>query len=170
MKFKFMGIGKRYRLEEQFNKADQEIKAGNIELAAESLETILDEDPKFGKAYNHLGWIYETKFKDYENAEKNYKLALEHSPNYTAVYKNYAILLSTLGKYDELKVLLEKAFKVPGMDKFTIYNEYAIMYEQLEQYTMAINYYRDAAKATMNDKSMKTAMDSIERCNTKMSL
>ncbi|GMN07620.1 hypothetical protein MTsPCn5_30090 [Croceitalea sp. MTPC5] len=170
MKFNFMNIGKKYRLEEKFVKADQNLKAGKIAAAVEEFEAILDEDETFGKAYNHLGWVYETKFKDYENAEKNYKLALKYTPNYTAVYKNYAILLSTIGRYDDLKVLLEKAITIPGMDKFTIYNEYGIMYEQLEQYKLASQYYRDAAKATMNDKTMKAAMDSIERCNTKMSL
>jgi len=170
MKFSFMNIGKRYRLEEKFNTANEDLKAGKIEQAIEVFEAILKEDPKFGKAYNHLGWVFETKMRDYENAEKNYKLALEHSPTYTAVYKNYAILLSTLGRFDDLKSLLEKAKDVPGMDKYTLYNEYAIMYEQLEEYNLAINYYKDAAKATMNDKTMKAAMDSIERCNIKISL
>lgn len=170
MKFSFMNIGKRYRLEEKFNNANEDLKAGKIEQAIEAFEAILKEDATFGKAYNHIGWIFETKMRDYENAEKNYKLALEHNPKYTAVYKNYAILLSTLGRFDDLKSLLEKAKDVPGMDKYTLYNEYAIMYEQLEEYTMAINYYKDAAKATMNDKTMRTAMAAIERCNTKMSL
>ena len=170
MKFGIMDIQKRYQLEEKFSNADLDIKEGKIAAAIEELNTIISEDPTFGKAYNHLGWLFETKFKDYENAENNYKLALEHSPNYTAVYKNYSVLLSTLGKYDELKNLLEKAASVPGMDKFTIYNEYAIMYEHLEEYNLAIKYYKDAAKATMNDKSLKVAMDSIERCSTKMNL
>ena len=165
-----MDMRNSYRLEEKFNIADQDLKAGKVELAIEAFEAIIGEDPTFGKAYNHMGWIFETKFRDYENAEKHYKLALEHSPKYTAVYKNYAILLSTLGRFDDLKQLLEKAKDVPGMDKYTLYNEYAIMYEQLEEYSMAITYYKDAAKATMNDKILKAAMDSIERCNTKMSL
>ncbi|WP_350287131.1 tetratricopeptide repeat protein [uncultured Croceitalea sp.] len=160
----------RYHLEELFNTADLDIKAGKIEAAVEKLQQILSEEPTFGKAYNHLGWLHETKFKDYTQAEKYYKLALEYSPDYTASYKNYAILLSTLNKYDDLKALLEKAFDIPGMDKATIYNEYGIMYEQLEQYNMAIKYYKDAAKATINDKTMKAALDSIERCNTKMNL
>lgn len=170
MKFSFMNMGKRYRLEEKFNKADQNLKSEKIKQAVKTLEAIIKEDPTFGKAYNHLGWVFETMLKDYENAEKNYKLALEHSPSYTAVYKNYAILLSTLGRFDDLKSLLEKAEDVPTMDKYTVYNEYAIMYEQLEEYNMAISYYKNAAKAAMNDKSMRAAMDSIKRCNTKMSL
>lgn len=160
----------RYFLEELFNTADLDIKAGKFESAVEKLEQILAQDPTFGKAYNHLGWLNETKFKDYVQAEKFYKLALEYAPDYTAVYKNYAILLSTLNKYDALKELLEKALNVPGMDKASIYTEYGIMYEQLEQYNVAIKYFKDAAKATIADNVLKASMTSIERCNTKMSL
>lgn len=159
-----------YHLEELFNTADLDIKAGKLESAVEKLQQILSEDPTFGKAYNHLGWLNETKFKNFNEAEKYYKLALQYAPEYTAAYKNYAILLSTLNKYDALKDLLEQAINVPGMDKATVYNEYGIMYEQLEEYNMAIKYYKDAAKATINDKTMQAALDSIKRCNTKMSL
>lgn len=159
-----------YHLEDLFHSADMDIKAGKLESAVEKLERILSEEPTFGKAYNHLGWLNETKFKNFNEAEKYYKLALQYAPEYTASYKNYAILLSTLKKYDALKEVLEQALQVPGMDKATIYNEYGILYEQLEQYETAINYYKDTAKATMNDKTLQTALDSIKRCNTKMSL
>ncbi|MFD0796645.1 hypothetical protein ACFQZJ_04180 [Maribacter chungangensis] len=159
-----------YHLEDLFHGADMDIKEGKLEAAVEKLEQILSEEPTFGKAYNHLGWLNETKFKNFEQAEKYYKLALQYAPEYAAAYKNYAILLSTLQKYDTLKDLLKQALQVPGMDKATIYNEYGILYEQLEQYDTAIKYYKDAAKATMNDKTLQTALDSIKRCNTKMSL
>ncbi|MFS4416654.1 tetratricopeptide repeat protein [Maribacter sp. 2307ULW6-5] len=159
-----------YHLEDLFNTADLDIKDGKLEAAVEKLEQILAEEPTFGKAYNHLGWLNETKFKNFNEAEKYYKLALQYAPEYGAAYKNYAILLSTLKKYDTLKEVLEQALHVPGMDKATVYNEYGIMYEQLEEYETAIAYYRDAAKATINDKTMEAALNSIKRCNTKMSL
>lgn len=159
-----------YHLEELFNNADLDIKAGKLEAAVETLEQILREEPTFGKAYNHLGWLNETKFKNLNQAEKYYKLALQYAPEYTAAYKNYAILLSTLKKFDTLKEILEQSLQVPGMDKANVYNEYGIMYEQMEQYETAIKYYKDAAKATISDKFMQAAMDSIKRCNTKMTL
>jgi tetratricopeptide (TPR) repeat protein len=159
-----------YHLEDLFHSADMDIKDGKLEAAVIKLQQILEEEPTFGKAYNHLGWLNETKFKNLNEAEKYYKLALQYAPEYTAAYKNYAILLSTLKKYDTLKEVLEQALQVPGMDKSSVYNEYGIMYEQMEQYETAIRYYKDTAKATINDTTMKTAMDSIKRCNTKMTL
>ena len=91
------------KLEEMLNQANLEIKNGKYEIASNILEKIIDKDPNFGKAYNHLGYLYEVKFKEYEKGETLYKLCLEKSPMYPAVYYNYAVLLSTLRKYDALK-------------------------------------------------------------------
>lgn len=155
------------RLEELLNQANLDIKDGYYEGASDKLESIINEDPNFGKAYNHLGYLYEVKFKDYEKGETLYKLALEKSPNYPAVYYNYAVLLSTLGKYDELKMLLDKALSVPGITKATIYNEYAIMYEQQGDFDKAIEYYREAGKSTLSTDVLNRAKSSIERCKLK---
>ena len=61
---------------------------------------------------------------------------------YPPVYYNYSVLLSTLGKYDELKELLDTAINIPGITKSTIFNEYAIMYEQEGKLDIAIEYYK----------------------------
>ena len=46
-----------------------DIKNGNYDEASNKLEKIIDTDPDFGKAYNHLGYLYEVKFKEYEKGE-----------------------------------------------------------------------------------------------------
>ena len=111
------------RLEEMLDRANASIKAGNYEQAENTLEEMIKIDPNFGKTYNHLGFLYETKFKEYEKGETLYKLCLEKSPMYPAIYYNYAVLLSTLGKWDELKTLLDRAITIPGVSKSTIYNK-----------------------------------------------
>ncbi|WP_340073474.1 tetratricopeptide repeat protein [Leptobacterium sp. I13] len=158
------------RLEELLNQANLDIKDGYYEEASNKLEEIINTDPSFGKAYNHLGYLYEAKFKDYEKAETLYKLAIEKSPSYPSVYYNYAILLSTLEKFDELKELLDIAIKVPGITKATIYNEFGIMYEQKGDYDKAIEHYRLAGKATLSNDILKKVKDSIERCKSKREL
>ena len=129
------------KLEEMLDQANLEIKNGKYEVASNILEKIIDLDPNFGKAYNHLGYLYEVKFKEYEKGETLYKLCLEKSPMYPAVYYNYAVLLSTLRKYDQLKELLDTAVTIPGITMATMYNEYAIMYEQQSNLDLAIDYY-----------------------------
>lgn len=156
--------------EELLAQADLDFKDGYFQDALEKLQSIIEENPQFGKAYNHLGWYYETKAKDYDHAERYYKLALQYAPEYTAIYYNYAILLSTLKRFDDLNQLLKTALEVRGIDKSTIYNEYGIMFEMLEEYDLAIKYYSDCAKSTLNNEVLNRAKDSIQRCKMKLEL
>lgn len=133
-----------------------------------ALPLCIHEMPEFGKAYNHIGWIYETKYKDFPNAEKYYKQALEYSPDYLAGYYNYAIVLSTLKKWDELTLLLNKALTIPGVNVSTIQNEFAIMYEAQGKLQEAIEAYRKYAASTFDNKQLETAKDSINRCKNKL--
>jgi Tfp pilus assembly protein PilF len=159
-----------FRLDEKFFEADQLIKENRIADAAILLNEIITEMPEYGRAHNHLGWIYETKFTDYNRAEKHYKAALQFTPEYPAVYYNYSILLSTLGRYDELVTLLEKAMLVPGINKATISNEYAIMFEAQGKYEQAIEYYKQYIRYLFDNKLIENAQASIQRCITKKSI
>jgi len=158
------------KLEEMLDQANNDIKNGKYDEATNKLEKIIDIDSNFGKAYNHLGYLYEVKFKEYEKGETLYKLCLEKSPMYPAVYYNYSILLSTLGKFNELKDLLDKALNIPGITKSTIYNEYGIMSEQQGNLDEAIEYYRKCALSTLNKDVLNRAKDSIDRCKSKKEL
>lgn len=155
------------KLEELLNAANTAIKNGAFDEATNKLEKIIDLDPNFGKAYNHLGYLYEVKFKEFEKGETLYKLCLEKSPMYPPVYYNYAVLLSTLGKYDELKELLDTAITIPGITKSTIYNEYAIMFEQQGKLEEAIAYYKKCAMDTLDKDVLERAKTSIDRCKMK---
>lgn len=160
----------RIRMEDLFLEADRLISEQKIGEAFSKLESITQEMPTFGKAYNHIGWIYETKYKDYPNAEKYYKLAIENSPEYLAAYYNYAIVLSTLKKWDELSSLLEKALTIPGINSGTIHNEYAIMYEAQGKFVEAISAYKNYIINTFDNKLIDGAKDSIERCKKKLEI
>ncbi len=153
--------------EELLNQANNDIKDGFFEEATKKLEQIINENPNFGKAYNHLGYLYEVKYRDYDKGETLYKLALEKTPLYASTYYNYAILLSTLEKYDDLSLLLEKALLVPGIIKPTIYNEYGIMHEQKGNLDEAINYYRRCALESLDTNVIDRAKQSIDRCKLK---
>lgn len=159
-----------FLLDEKFFEADQLIKEGKIAQALSMLTEVITEMPEHGRSHNHLGWIYETKYNDYTKAEKHYQAALAFSPEYPAIYYNYSILLSTLGRYDELTSLLEKALALPGINKATIHNEYGIMYEAQGKYNQAIESYNQYIRNLYDNKLIDTARNSIERCKTKMSI
>ncbi len=156
--------------ERLFVLADNFIKEQNMPVAMEELQYIIVQYPEFGKAYNHLGWIYETKLANLQKAEELYKLCIKYEPNYKAAYLNYAVVLSTTRRYRDLENLLAQAMQVPAMDMGTIYNEYAIMHEIQGHYELAIDYYKKNIAELFNDTSIQTALNSIERCKKKMDI
>jgi len=165
-----MSLHNQARLEELFFLADQDIKNGLYEAAIKKLEELIVEDPNFGKAYNHLGWMYETKFRDLVKAEEYYAKALEKSPTYPAIYSNYSVLLSTLGKHEKLEMVLNQGLSVPGVDKGNMFNEFGIMHEQKGNFEQAIHFYKECGKATLAKDALDRAVASIERCKTKQTL
>jgi len=150
--------------------ADGLIRDNKISDAVALLENIISRAPDFGKAYNHLGYIYETKLKELEKAEKMYRQCLAYTPEYPAVYFNLSIVLSSLGKFDEQQILLEKALAIPGVDKATIYNEIGIMHELKQDFNKAIEHYKKAINSTLLDNNLDIYKKSIERCRTKRDL
>ena len=149
--------------EAMFVQADALIEAGNTVGAAELLSRLIDQFPTFGRAYNHLGYLWETKFRDLVKAETYYKACLQYSPEYPAIYYNYAVLLSTQERWEELEDLLSRALQVKGITKAKIYNEFAIMHEVKSNYSEAIEAYRQAIKYSFSQKDIHTYRNSMAR-------
>jgi tetratricopeptide (TPR) repeat protein len=156
--------------ERQFMYADDIIKEKRIDEAMTVLQQINIDYPTFGKAYNHLGWIYETRLSNLQKAEECYKLSIRYMPNYLPAYYNYAVVLSTCKRYTDLENLLQAAQKIQGVNMGTIYNEYALMYEAQGYYEEAIGYYKKYITQLYNDDSIAAAVKSIERCRKKQDI
>jgi tetratricopeptide (TPR) repeat protein len=158
------------RLDDLFFEADALIKEKKITEAISTLEIILVEAPDYGKAYNHLGWIYETQYRDYTKAEDFYKRCIALDPNYSPCYFNLSIALSTLGKHQEQLDLLQQALQVPGIDRASMHNEMAMAFELLCRFDEAIKGYKEAVRYSLIDANITTYMASIERCRTKKTI
>ncbi len=157
-------------IDEKFFEADELIKDNKIGQAQELLLEIVNEEPTYAKAHNHLGWIYETKLRDYPKAESHYQLAIKFDPFYTASYYNYAAVLSTQKRWNELEELLNNALKVREINQATIHNEFGIMYEVQGDFEKAIKSYKSAALESLDMKTIELYKSSIERCRTKQNL
>lgn len=156
--------------EEMFAEADRLLTEGVIMEAVEKLTQILKRNPRFGKAYNHLGWVYETKYKNMARAEEYYKAAMDYAPHYNASYLNYCYFLSNQARFDELKAHLDKLSKIPGIAKDTVYNEYATMYEMQGDPKTAIEYYQKSALVTLDGGKLDKYKESIDRCRKKLEI
>lgn len=150
-----------------FFQADTFIKEGRVVDAKKLLEECIEKYPIHGRCYNHLGWIFQEKYKDFSSAEINFRKALEFAPEYPAIYKNYSFCLSSQRKFDDLEQLLELALKTDGVDHSFVYEEYAIMYELRGNYDLAIKYFSEFAKASLDQKLLDNAFRAIDRVKQK---
>jgi len=156
-----------FEADQMFFDADQKIKDGNFVGALKLLYEITDRFPEYGRAYNHLGYLYESKYQNYNKAEFYYRTAIDYSPEYPATYLNYSVLLSTCQKFDELEELLNKALEVPGINKEKIYCEMGIMKELQGKYDEAIEFFKKVITYCLNSKSIDIYEKNIERCFNK---
>lgn len=156
--------------EELFAQADRLLNDGVVIDAVDKLSQILKRNPRFGKAYNHLGWVFETKYKNMARAEEYYKASMQYAPHYNAAYLNYSYFLSNQGRFEELKAHLDRVIQIPGIAKDTVYNEYAIMYEMQGNLQMAMDYYQKAAIVTLDTAKVDKYQEGIERCQKKLSI
>ena len=150
-----------------FFQADELIKQQKIAEAKETLERAVAVDPTHGRSYNHLGWIYDTKYRDYVQADAQFKRALEFAPEYPAVYLNYAIVLSALERYDDLEHLLIKAESVPGIAKDRVYNEQGLLKEDQGKYDEAIEKFKLCVAKAKSLQDIESYKENIERCKVK---
>ena len=158
------------RLDDLFFEADTLIKEKKITEAVGVLEALLMESPDYGKAYNHLGWIYETWYRDHRRAEDHYRKCMALTPEYTPVYLNLSITLSNLGKYDEQQMVLSSGLKIQGVDRPGIFNELAIMHELKGDYPAAMLNYKEAIRSSLVDANIDMYASSLERCKRKQRL
>jgi tetratricopeptide (TPR) repeat protein len=153
-----------------FADADRLLNEGVLKEAVDILTSIIKRNPHFGKAYNHLGWVYETKYKNAARAEEYYKAAMKYAPHYNASYLNYSYMLSNQSRFDELKVHLDRISDIQGIAKDTIANEYAIMYEMQGNAKKAMEHYRQAAMITLDTKKLEKYREAIDRCQEKIDM
>lgn len=157
-------------LENQFIKADALIGEGKVSEAKEMLEDILQDNPDFGKAHNHLGWIYATKLSNFDKGEYHYKLAIKFDPKYPASYLNYTYLLVDVGRFNEAKELINKALtSVDGADKASYYSELARIYEFEKEYVQAYQFYKKSSDMAFNPSYIDNMKTNMNRVKDKMS-
>jgi tetratricopeptide (TPR) repeat protein len=162
-----MDINKEAQCYDMFYQADKLIEEKHFAEATKLLEDILVENPEYGKAYNHLGWMFANKFNDSTRAEEFYKKSIFYSPEYPAAYLNLAYLYSDQKKWKDLEDIVNKALPIPGINAANLYNEYAVMQELKGEYDDAIEKYKLAIRNSLIDANIENYKAGIARCNDK---
>ncbi|MDD5236372.1 MAG: tetratricopeptide repeat protein, partial [Candidatus Omnitrophica bacterium] len=83
----------------------------NLAKAEETLEGLIDQDPRYGSAYALLGDIYFEK-GDFTKAIGLYKSAIQFNPGNPNFYNNLGLAYMETEQYSEAAVYLEKALSL----------------------------------------------------------
>ncbi len=158
------------RAENLFFEADQLIDENRIIEAKEMLIDLLAEFPDYGRAHNHLGWLYNLKFNNYPKAKKHLELAIKFAPDYHAAYSNYSYLLIDMNLNDEMIAFGNNVRHISSVDKSTVLNKMGQAYELKGDIMSAHKHYKLAIKETLNNKTLDSIYASVNRVKRKMSL
>lgn len=157
-------------VENLFLEVGKAIDERNMSEAKDLLEEILNIDPGYGRAHNHLGWIYETKIKDFDKARQHYRLAIKFCKGtYPVAYVNYGYLLIEFGHLEEAEKNIEEGLRLNGADKATLHYQKGKIAEHRKQYKNAVKFYKDALQLSFNKEFHTMLGGEINRVKSKMS-
>jgi hypothetical protein len=91
----------------QYNLGTELGKRGVIVEAEIALQRAVSLKPENPKAHNQLGNVYMYR-KQFDSAEKHYRLAIEYDPQYAQALYNLSIILASQHRYEEQKDVLRK--------------------------------------------------------------
>lgn len=154
--------------EARFLHADSLLERGEIAEAKEMLIGIIEDEPDFGRAHNHLGWLYRVKLSNFERAEYHLRLAVKFAPEYPAGYLNYGNLLMELGDYTKLGEIANKAIKVKGIHKPAVYHFMAVVAEISGDLSEAMKWLGQAKAVAFDEGSIAHIKSEIRRVKGKM--
>ena len=157
-------------VEELFLEAEADIKNNAHVEAFRKYETILYDEPNHAPSHNSMGWLYKTQIDDYLKAENHFKAAIKTQPLYPHPYFHYAVLLTDMERYEELKNHLTRCLNIPTIEKSWVYYRYAVMEELRMHFDEAIACLEKACIVSLSDDKIKDYQKDIDRCKRKIDL
>lgn len=155
-------------VEARFMLADEMITRGEIADAKAILIRIIEDEPDFGRAHNHIGWIYWTKLGDYEKAAMHLDLAVKFSPEYPGGYHNCCWVAFEMGDFAKVFEVAEKGLNVKGVNKANFFRVMAYAMEMNGELKAAIRLIEKAISVTTDNEMMDVFNKDIKRMTSKI--
>ena len=102
-----MSTEKKSSIDELFSLAVQNQKNNNLQAAKNLYKKILKLNPKFIKAYNNLGLIFQ-KMGENENALRCYEKVIQVNPDLVNVQYNLGLIFEQLDDNEKQKNVMKK--------------------------------------------------------------
>jgi len=144
--------------------AKQKLDDQKIKEALDILHHLTILYPNFARAYNLLGFIYDSFFEETKIAERYYKKCLELDPDFKEAYSNYAYCLLVLKKYTELEEFILKSINLQIVNKSYLYHLLGKAQEALLKFAEAIQAYETAILHSFDIEDIQAREKDIARC------
>lgn len=143
---------------------------GNYIDAKNELTALLADEPGYGRAHNHLGWLYENQIRDNAKADYHYGLALKFAPDYVPVYLNYIWFLFEQGQLEKHRALIDTAMAVAGVCDAALLNELGRSDEISGNFRSAARNYKRAVDKSIVAEELEVFQNNRKRALSKLSL
>lgn len=144
--------------------AKQKLDSQKIKEGLDILHHLTLVYPDYARAYNLLGFVYDSVFEDTRTAEKYYKKCLDLGPDFKEVYSNYAYCLLVLKKYETLEEFLEEAVENNITNKPYLYHLLGKASEALHKFDEAIEAYEKSILNSFDVEDIQAREKDVERC------
>jgi len=151
--------------EERWLYVDRLFNDGEFAEGRNVLESILAEDPGFGRAHSYLGWFYYTHLRDYRTAMNHLEMAIRFTPEYDVGYYHLVIVLMERRMYGRLIEVVNAALEVDGTDIEWMWEMRALALERVNRFGEARTAYINAIRESSNNENIVRYRTGITRVN-----
>lgn len=151
------------KFKEEIYLVQQDINQAYYERAINKLHELMVHHPDRAESYYEMGRISYNFWKN-DEAELNYKKALEIDPEYFPTYTQYSLILIKEGRFEEADLLLRRAMNVRNREDADIYFYYGMLYQHKGELDSAIESYTHAINFSINESQIDLNLKFIRAC------
>src|SRR5688500_17737588 len=104
-------------VEKYMKEAEDMIYNNKVDEGLQLLNSLLYDEPGYGRLHNHLGWAYMYYTSDEKNAELHLKMAIQFESEFMASYLHIGNLFNRAGRYDEALTYLQTGITKANANK-----------------------------------------------------
>lgn len=151
------------KLKEELYLVQQDINQAYYERALNKIYELIVLNPDRAEPYYELGRIGYNFWRN-DEAESNFKKALEIDPEYFPTYTQYALILIKEGRFEEAEHLLLKAMKLRNREDSDIHFYMGMMYQHKGELDAAIASYTQGINYSINENQIDLNLKFIRAC------
>lgn len=141
----------------------QDVNQAYYERAINKIHELIVHHPDKAEPYYELGRISYNFWRN-DEAEYNYKKAIEIDPEYFPSYTQYCLILIKEGRFEEAEIILNRSMNLRNREDSDIYLYFGMLYQHKGELDTAIEFYSKAIKFSINENQIELNLKFIRAC------